>query len=229
MISWCYDRAEIPSPSFPSEIFGMFIEALEDDQDSLRACSLVSSVFRHLCGPILYRDIALNRQGKVDTFVQFGERSDILRCAKSFTVTKSKDPHRILDTVSRKASLEILCISRVIFRPGTLTASILSRLSTVTVVILQRCQFGGFKDFIFYPVFPPLRNLAPSRLYLDSPHRRKVRTSWKATRSRHRPGPSRSCELFGRMEQGVLGTRRDTWSTLVGSHWSQVFHVRDRR
>jgi len=156
----CYDRAEMSSLPFPSEIFGMFIEALADDQHSLRACSLVSSVFRHLCGTILYRDIALNHEEKVDTFVQFGERSDILQYVKSLTFTYPKDPHGILDTVSRKASLEILCIHRAVFHPETLTTSILSRLSTVTVLILQGCRFEEFEDFVsFVRCFPLCENL----------------------------------------------------------------------
>jgi len=133
----------------------MFIEALGDDQHSLRACSLVSSVFRHLCGPILYRDIALDREEKVDTFIQFGEHSDILRHVKSFTIKNSKDPHGILDTISRKASLEILCLRRDMFHPGTLTASIFSELSTVTVLVLQGCRFEEFEDFVsFIQCFP---------------------------------------------------------------------------
>jgi len=140
----------------------MFIEALEDDQDSLRACSLVSAVFRHLCGPILYRDIALDREEKVDTFIQFGERSDILRHVKSLTVIYSKDPHGILDTISRKASLETLCLRRDMCHPGTLTASIFSKLSTVTVLVLQGCRFEEFEDFVsFIQCFPLCEILRP--------------------------------------------------------------------
>ena len=155
MISWCYDRVEMPSPSFPSEIFWMFIEALGDDQDSLRACSLVSSVFRHLCGLILYRDIALDCEEKVDTFIQFGGRSDILQYVKSFTVIFISNPHVILDPVSRKASLETLCLHLVRFCPEPLIESILSRLNTVTVVILQECCFEEFEDFVsFIRCFP---------------------------------------------------------------------------
>jgi len=136
--------------SFPSEIFGMFIEALGEDQLSLRACSLVSSVFRHLCGPILHRDIALDREDKVDTFIQFGERSDILQHVKCLSLTNPSKPHGILDTVSRKASLETLCLYRVMFHVEPLTAPLLSGLSTVTVLVLRGCRFREFEDFVSF-------------------------------------------------------------------------------
>ena len=134
----------------------MFIEALADDQHSLRACSLVSSVFRHLCSPIVYRDIALDREEKVETFLQFGERSDILQHVKSLSLANTKDPHGILETISRKASLETLCLYRVVFRPGTLTASLLSRLSTVTVLVLQGCHIWEYEDFVSFIRCVPL-------------------------------------------------------------------------
>ena len=145
----------MPFPSFPSEIFGMFIEGLGEDQHSLRACSLVSSVFRHLCSPILYRDIALDREEKVVTFIQFGERSDILRHVKSLSLTNPRNLHGILDTVSGKAPLETLCLHRVMFHAELLTAPLLSRLSTVTALVLRGCRFRGFEDFLsFIGCFP---------------------------------------------------------------------------
>ena len=148
-------QSRCPTPSFPSEIFGMFIEALGGDQHSLRACSIVSSVFRHLCAPILYRDIELDREEKVSTFILLGEHSDILQYVKSLSVTNPKDPYEILDTISRKASLKTLCLHRTTFFLETLTASLLSRLSTVTVLVLQGCYFEEFEVFVsFIRCFP---------------------------------------------------------------------------
>ena len=142
-------------PSFPSEIFGTFIEALGDDQQSLRACSLVSSVFRHLCGPTLYRDIALDRDEKVDSFIQSGESSELLQYVKSLSLANSSKLHQILDTISQKASLETLRFYRVEFCVEPVTASLLSRLSTVTALVLRECRFGGFEDFVsFIRSFP---------------------------------------------------------------------------
>jgi len=145
----------MPPPSLPSEIFGMFIEALGEDQDSLRACSLVSSVFRCLCCPILYRDIALDSDEKVDTFIEFGERSDALQHTKSLSLVDPGNPHGILDTISQKASLETICLRQAQFDVEYLTAPLLSRPSTVTVLVLRECRFRGFEDFVsFIQCFP---------------------------------------------------------------------------
>jgi len=146
------------TPSFPSEIFGMFIESLgedPDDQQFLFACSLVSSVFRHLCGPILYQGIVLDREEKVDDFIQFGERSECLQYVKSFTLIDlkgpSQRPHIILATILRKASLEILRLHQVFFYAESLTAPLLSRLSTtVTMLVLRECRFGEFEGFVSF-------------------------------------------------------------------------------
>jgi len=141
------------TPSFPSEIFGMFIESLWEDPDgrrSLFVCSLVSSVFRHLCGPILYRGIVLDRGDQVDDFLRLEERSDCLRYVKSFTLNNSTKAPRILGAISRKASLETLRLHRVMFYGGPLTESLLSGLSTVTVLVLRECQFWKFEDFVFF-------------------------------------------------------------------------------
>jgi len=156
MISYlvlCRDRSEMSTPSFPSEIFGMFIESLgedPDDQRSLFACSLVSSWFRHLCGPVLYREIVLDRWEQVDNFIEFGERSDALQYVKSFTLASSNRPHKILPTISRKASLETLRLRQAMFYGEPLTASLLSGLSTVTALILRDCRFWEFEDFVFF-------------------------------------------------------------------------------
>jgi len=160
MISYlvlCRDRSEMSTPSFPSEIFGMFIESLgedPDDQRSLFDCSLVSSVFRHLCGPILYQEIVLDRWEQVENFVQFGERSECLQYVKSFTLINpkgtSQKPHIILATISRKASLETLRLHRVKFYGESLTPSLLSGLSTVTVLVLRECRFWKFEEFVFF-------------------------------------------------------------------------------
>ena len=92
---------------------------------------------------------------KVSTFIQMGERSDALQYVKSLSLTNLSEPHRILDTISRKASLETLCLHRAEFHVEPLAASLLSRLSTVTVLVLRECRFGGFKDFVsFIRCFP---------------------------------------------------------------------------
>ena len=91
---------------FSNEIFAMFIESLVgEDQHSLRACSLVSSAFRHFHSPILFRGIALDSKKKVDIFIQVGERFDSLQHTKSLDLTyyglgtKAKlcNPYRTLD------------------------------------------------------------------------------------------------------------------------------------
>lgn len=160
LIPVCRDRAETPppTPSFSNEIFGMFIESLGEDLRTLRACSLVSSVFRHFCGPILYRDIELNHKGKVDTFIRMGGRSNSLQYTKSFTLIyyryKTKTHvgklHRILDIISRRASLETLRIRRVQFHAEHLPASLFTKLSGVTMLVVQECHFGGFEDFVSF-------------------------------------------------------------------------------
>ena len=128
----------------------MFIESLGEDQHSLRACSLVSSDFRRLCSPILYRDITLDSDEKVDTFIQFGERSEVLRNTKSLSIAEISNPHGILDTISQKASLETICLHQAEFHVEPLTASLLSRLSNGTVLVLRECRFGGFEGFISF-------------------------------------------------------------------------------
>lgn len=153
----------MPPPPFSNEILGMFIESLGEDLHTLRACSLVSSVFRHFCSPILYRDIVLNRKEKVDTFIQIGDRSNSLHHTKSLSLayygfeTKAhlRKPRKILDVISRKASLETLRLYRVQFHAEPFTTSVLSKLSTVTALDLQECRFGGFEDFVsFIRCFP---------------------------------------------------------------------------
>jgi len=186
----------------------LFIESLGDDLHTLRACSLVSSVFRHFCSPVLYRDIVLDRIKKVDTFIQIGERSISLQHAKSLSLTyfdlgaqaHIRKPRKILDIVSRKASLEALRLHTAQFHAEPLTASLLSKLSTVTALVLQECRFGGFEDFTsFIRCFPrcetlclhgctwlqgehakprfrglPVHDLAPSYLAITS----TTRTEW---------------------------------------------------
>ena len=141
----------------------MVIESLGEDLYTLRACSLVSSVFRHFCSPILYRIILLDRREKVDTFIQTGGGSNALQHAKSLSLTyhelgtkpQHRKPHRILDIISRKASLETLRLHRVQFHTEPLTESLFSRLSGVTTLALQDCHFGGFEDFVsFIRCFP---------------------------------------------------------------------------
>ena len=141
----------------------MFIESLEDDQSSLRACSLVSSTFRHFCNPILYRDIELDREETVDAFIQDGARSDFLQHIKSLSLTyygfMSKahrhKPNRILHVALRKASLDALRLHKIHFQAEPFAASIMSKLSTVTVLVLHGCLFEGICDFIsFIRCFP---------------------------------------------------------------------------
>ena len=125
----------------------------------------MSSVFRHFCSPILYRDIVLNREEKVDTFIQIGlgDRSHSLHHTKSLSLayygfeTKAhlRKPHRILDVILRKTSLKALRLHRVQFQAEPFTTSVLSKLSTVTALDLQECRFGGFEDFVsFIRCFP---------------------------------------------------------------------------
>jgi len=144
----------------------MFIESLGEDLFTLRACSLVSSVFHHFCSPILYRVILLDRREKVDSFIQMGEGSNSLQHTKSLILTyhelkpQHRKPHKILDIVSRKASLETLRLHRVQFHTEPLKESTLSKLSGVTTLALQDCHFGGFEDFVsFIRCFPRCKNL----------------------------------------------------------------------
>jgi hypothetical protein len=141
----------------------MFIESLGEDLRTLRACSLVSSVFRHFCSPVLYRDIVLDQKGKVDTFLRMGGRSNSLQHTKSLrlsyygfgTKTHLGKLHRILDIISRRASLETLRLRQVQFQAELLSASLFSKLSGVTGLVLQECHFGGFEDFVsFIRCFP---------------------------------------------------------------------------
>ena len=161
-ISVCRDRVETPPPTplFPSEILGMFIESLGEDLPTLRACSLVSSVFRHFCSPVLYRDIGLDCKEKADTFLQIGDRSDSLRHTKSLSLslgyTHGGHPYGILTTISRKAPLETLRVYQVRFHGESLTTP----LPDVTVLVLRECQFGMFKDFVtFIRCFPRCETL----------------------------------------------------------------------
>jgi len=141
----------------------MFIESLGEDLRTLRACSLVSSVFRNFCSPILYRDIELNNKGKVNTLIRMGGRSNSLQHAKSFSLTyygfKTRAHigklHRVLDTISRDSSLETLRLRQVQFHAESLSAPLFSKLSSVTALVLQECHFGGFEDFVsFIRCFP---------------------------------------------------------------------------
>jgi hypothetical protein len=152
-----------PYPPLSNELFGLFIESLGEDLPSLRACSLVCRVFHHFCSPILHQSIELDRKEKLDTFLQFGERSDCLIHTKSLGLTYNgfeakahlRKPRKILEIFSRKASLETLRLHRIQFRAETFTGSLLSKPSTVRVLILQECNFGGFEDFVtFIRSFP---------------------------------------------------------------------------
>jgi len=107
----------------------------------------VSSDFRHLCSPILYRSIALDSDEKVDTFIQFGERPNVLQHVKSLSLPDLSDPHGIFDIISQKASPETLCLHQADFRAESFAASLLLRLS---VLVLRECHFGGFKDFVSF-------------------------------------------------------------------------------
>ena len=117
-------------PIFSNEIFAMFIESLVgEDQHSLRACSLVSSAFRHFCSPILFLGIASD--SKKRCFTQVGERFDSLQHTKSLDLTyygfgtkvNLRNPYKVLDVLSRKASLETLRLHRIQFHPGPAAAS----------------------------------------------------------------------------------------------------------
>ena len=97
----------------------------------------------------------MDRGEKVDTFVQFGELSESLQYVKSLILTDLNAPHGILDTISRKASLETLDLRQVEFYVEPLTTPPLSVLRTVTVLILRECRFGRFEDFVsFIRCFP---------------------------------------------------------------------------
>ena len=123
----------------------------------------MSSVFRHFCRPILYRDIVLDRREKLDSFLQFGDRSDSLIHAKSLSLTyfgfetkaHLRKPRKILEIISRKTSLETLRLHRVQFHAETFTAQLLSKLGSVAALALRECRFGGFEDFVtFIRCFP---------------------------------------------------------------------------
>lgn len=135
----------------------MFIELLREDPYSFRACSLVSPVFRRFCTPILCRNLSLNYPVYADDFIRIGERSNVLQHTKSFRFTScfwtepNKDrSHKILDIISRKASLETLHIRRAQFHSTYPESSVLHKLSTVTVLILEKCHFGGFGAFTHF-------------------------------------------------------------------------------
>lgn len=156
-----------PSP-FSNEIFAMFIESLGEDLRSLRACSLVSSVFRHFCSPILYRDIALDRKEKVDDFIQVGERSDSLQHIKSlslrvrdqgastqtpynprhyFTKCVAGDPHSSPDPVSGGTSHSIVTLQT-------------QHSDGIGPTGLSLWRIPGF--CVLHSVFSSLRSFAPS-------------------------------------------------------------------
>ena len=113
-------------PLFSNEILGVFIESLGEDLHTLRACSLVSSVFHHFCSPVLYRDIVLNRKEKADTFIRIGlgDRSNSLHHTKSLGLAYYgferkaylRKPRRILDVILRKTSLKALRLHRFSFK-----------------------------------------------------------------------------------------------------------------
>jgi hypothetical protein len=157
ILSQCCNRTATPFPTFPNEIYGMFIELLREDPYSFRACSLVSPVFRRFCTPILYRNLSLNYPVFVDNFIRVGERSNVLQHTKSFRFTSrfwtqpnEDKSHKVLDIISRKASLETLHICRAQFDPTPPEPSVLHRLSSVTVLILEQCHFGGFGAFAHF-------------------------------------------------------------------------------
>ena len=121
------------------------------------------SVFRHFCSPLLYQDIELDDEEKLESFIQLGEHSDSLMHIKSLSLTYSgfetpkylRQPHRILDIISFKTSLETLRLHHVQFQEEPFMAQLLFRLRTVIVLDLQQCCFGGFEDFVsFIRCFP---------------------------------------------------------------------------
>ncbi|KAF9778941.1 hypothetical protein BJ322DRAFT_463498 [Thelephora terrestris] len=179
-------RISLP-PSLSNELFGLFIESLGEDLPSLRACSLVCRVFRHFCRPNLYRNITLDCKEKLDTFFKIAERSDSLIHTKSLSLTyygfdakaHLRKPRRILDIVSRKASLEALRLHRVQFHADTFPASLLSKLSAVKVLTLQECHFGGFEDFVtFVRSFPSCQVLRlHRRTWIREPPKPRFRGS----------------------------------------------------
>ena len=159
-----WNRAK-PQPPLSNEIFGLIIESLGKDVPSLRSCSLVSSIFRHFCSPLLYRDIELDCEEKLESFIQLGEHSGSasLVHVKSLSLTYSgfetpehlRQPHRILEIISFKTSLETLRLHHVQFQEEPFTAQLLSRLCTVIVLVLEECCFEGFEDFVsFIRCFP---------------------------------------------------------------------------
>ena len=162
-----WNRAK-PQPPFSNEIFGLIIESLGKDIPFLRSCSLVCSVFRHFCSPILYRDIELDCEEKLESFIQLGEHSNSLMHIKSLSLTYFeldtpkylRQPHRILDMISFKTSLKSLRLHHVQFQEEPFTAQLLSRLHTVIALALEECCFGGFEDFVsFIRCFPRCQDL----------------------------------------------------------------------
>ena len=157
-----YSRAET-LPHLSNEIFGLIIESLGEDIPTLRSCSLVSSVFHHFCSPILYRNIELGKK-KLESFFQLGERSVCLMHTKSLSLVYEPEIgvknypgkfYKILDTISQKTSLKTLRLHNIPLRVEPFTASLLSKLSTVTVLTIEQCYLRGFEDFVsFIRCFP---------------------------------------------------------------------------
>jgi hypothetical protein len=147
----------------------------------------VCRVFRHFCLPNVYRNITLDCKEKLDTFFKIAERSDALIHTKSLSLTyygfdakaHLRKPRRILDIVSRKASLEALRLHRVQFHADTFPASLLSKLSAVKVLTLQECHFGGFEDFVtFVRSFPSCQVLRlHRRTWIREPPKPRFRGS----------------------------------------------------
>ena len=108
----------------------------------------MSSVFRHFCSPVLYRDIGLNSKEKVFTFLQIGNRSDSLQHTKSFGLIHAYDVNPILERISRRLSLETLRLHRVQFHGRLLTAP--SSFKFSDVLILRECHFAKFEYFVTF-------------------------------------------------------------------------------
>lgn len=128
----------------------------------------MSPVFRHFCSPILYRDIELDCEEKLETFLQLGADSNSLIHTKSLSLTYpgSNDlthlhnSRRILDIISQKVPLETLRLHYIEFQAEHFTESLLSKLSTIITLDLQQCSFGGFSNFAsFIRCFPCCRVL----------------------------------------------------------------------
>ena len=102
---------------------------------------------------MLYRNVMLDSEEKVDAFIQTGGRSNSLRHTQSFSLIydgfEAKahlfNPRVMLDTISQKAPLEALSLRQVLFHREPLTAPLFPKFYDVTTLVLQECHFGGFE------------------------------------------------------------------------------------